>query len=185
MALKIKGGQTVPALQPREPFFDGEKLHIGKLDGSGNQEIGGGGSLPVFVIDTSSLEFQNKLQSLVTDEGVVDGEPFYFYIDKPGRYIFKPAPLRLFAIYINLADGEYCEVAGCPDDTQVKVFMKGWEVAPSGYEQFRIDGYVSFPGTLSVYCFAAYTSEIEGEIKSRVMPFGYRQDFPIFTGGAQ
>lgn len=48
--LQIRGGSgTVPPLSPREPYFDGENLHVGKLDGSGNKVIGGGGtSEPVF-----------------------------------------------------------------------------------------------------------------------------------------
>ena len=40
--LQIRGGSgEVPQLSPREPYFDGENLHVGKLDGSGNKQIGG------------------------------------------------------------------------------------------------------------------------------------------------
>lgn len=40
--LQIRGGSgEVPQLDPREPYFDGEKLFIGNLEGNGNKEIGG------------------------------------------------------------------------------------------------------------------------------------------------
>lgn len=68
MALKLRRGTTVPALQPGEPFFDGRSLHIGSLDNTGNKQIGG---VSIYV---------------VTDADLASDSPSYT-IAKPGMYI--------------------------------------------------------------------------------------------------
>lgn len=72
MALKFRRGATVPALQPGEPFFDGETLHIGKLAGNGNKAIGSG--LPTYLIVNEDLEHHEF------------GNPSYT-ISKSGTYV--------------------------------------------------------------------------------------------------
>lgn len=65
--LQIRGGAgEVPALLPREIYTNGEKLFVGKLDGSGNSEIGGS--------NVQIVEWQQGEAKPVIDADIVIGD---------------------------------------------------------------------------------------------------------------
>lgn len=96
MALKFRRGATVPALQPGEPFFDGGALHVGKLDGSGNQKIGGGG----FAVDGY---YELDLENSDTVEHDLHGS--VYPITQPGHWHVYGSLKETAKLFIDIPEG--------------------------------------------------------------------------------
>jgi hypothetical protein len=89
--LQIRGGSgEVPQLEPREPYFDGEKLFIGNLEGNGNKEIGGsaGSGVSTYIEVT-----YDQLAGLIASSGLVplqkyliaDYKTVHYFLDSYGN----------------------------------------------------------------------------------------------------
>lgn len=123
MALKFRRGATVPALQPGEPFFDGGALHVGKLDGSGNQKIGGGGL-------TVDGFYELDLQNSDTVEHDLHGS--VYPITQPGNWHVYGSLEETAKLFIDIPEGTMAIVILC-EGVQSIQFVNAFPITPDPY----------------------------------------------------